>query len=117
MLRAPYTVNIAALPVRCIRAIGSVRKVVKSQTPDRTRGSANSSSTAETPPTNNPIGFLKTRQETESGGTRPLSPTGPDKSGIAPLRLCKARAIGASHRSRPRSQTDLAISSGMPDRN
>ena len=77
--------------------------------------SANSSSTADTPPTKSPIGFLNTRQETESGGTRPLSPGGPDKSGNAPLRLCRTRARGASQKSRPRSQLDLAMFRGISD--
>jgi hypothetical protein len=62
VLRA--TVTIAASPVLRSRRIGSTRKVVCSQMPVRTRGSASSMITAVTPPMKRESGFLNTRQET-----------------------------------------------------
>ena len=63
-----------------MRGRGSVRKLVWSQTPDRTRGSASSSNTAATPPINRATGLLKTRQDTESAAARAGSPAGVVKS-------------------------------------
>ena len=79
-LRAPYTVIIAAKPVRFNLRIGSERNEECSQMPVRTRGSASSRMTAATPPMNSETGFLKTRHEMESGGTRANSPRGVAKS-------------------------------------
>jgi hypothetical protein len=70
----------AARPVRFSRVSGSVLKLEWSQTPERTRGSANSRITAVTPPTNSETGFLNTRHDTESGAARAGSPAGAVKS-------------------------------------
>ncbi|MER9632495.1 hypothetical protein NKI97_34485 [Mesorhizobium sp. M0296] len=56
------------------------RNVLCCQMASRTRGSANSSSTAVTPPMNSAIGFLKIRQDTELGGNSAGSPCGIKKS-------------------------------------
>ena len=85
VLRAPYTVTIAARPVRSMRASGSVRKVVWSHTPERTRGSASSRITAETPPTKSAIGLRKICQATPSGDESAASPTGVRKSTTMPV--------------------------------
>ena len=52
--------------------------------PDRIRASANSSSTAHTPPTPSAMGFLYTRHATESGAQKAGSPRGVRKSTFQP---------------------------------
>ena len=83
-LWGPYTPTIAAMPVRLERPIGSVLKVEWSQTPERIRASANSISTAATPPIARAMGFLKTRQETDAGWAKARSPAGALKSTFQP---------------------------------
>src|SRR5882724_13330229 len=80
MLRAPYTVIIAANPVRCKRPNGFLRNEEYSQMPARTEGSANSRMTAAVPPTNSAIGFLNIRHDTDCGDTNASSLSGRLKS-------------------------------------
>src|SRR5882757_59727 len=84
-LRAPYTVTIAANPVRCRRPIGSLRNEECSHTPVRTAGSANSRMTAAIPPISSATGFLKMRQDSESGANNAASPGGRVKSIARPF--------------------------------
>src|SRR3984957_17208284 len=69
----------AANPVLRSRRIGSIRKLVCSHTPVRTRGSASSIITAVTPPMKSESGFLNTRHDTELGDTSAASPAGCEK--------------------------------------
>ena len=79
-LRGPYTVVMAANPVRRRRPIGSFLNEECSQMPVRIEGSASSMMTAVTPPTNSAIGFLNRRQDTEFGESNAASPRGVVKS-------------------------------------
>src|SRR3984957_13162496 len=80
MLRAPYTVIIAANPVRCNRPRGFFRNEEYSQMAAHTEGSANSRMTAAVPPTNSAMGFLNTRHDTDSGDISASSLNGRLKS-------------------------------------
>src|SRR5882762_7066447 len=75
-LRAPYTLIIAANPVRFRRPIGSLRNEECSQTPARTAGSDSSSITAAVPPTNSAMGFFNTRHDSELAGSNASSRNG-----------------------------------------
>jgi hypothetical protein len=82
--RGPYTVIMAAKPVRRRRMPGSWRKPPWSHTPERTEGSLSSSSTAATPPTNRTTGLANTCQAMPSLGASAGSPAGWLKSKAMP---------------------------------
>src|SRR5262249_10924151 len=98
----------AASPVRRSRRIGSRRKVVCSQTPVRTRGSASSMITAVTPPMKSESGFLNTRHDTESGDTSAGSPAGRKKS-------MENRVAGIKQRPSRERSVDVDASLGKPN--
>jgi hypothetical protein len=64
--------------------------------PVRTAGSASSSMTAATPPIKSAMGFLKMRHDSESDGSRALSPRGRVKSIEGPFFGFKSARVPTS---------------------